>query len=224
MNHERTVVDPSPTTASNRSQGYPFPAGRGNGPGNAIAIQTLAFGAALTNTWTGVRIAGVNVADFLLGAAVFFILLAAALNGRRLPIYTWAVLPPVALLAIALVGSVVRGDSLSSTQVAFQWTVGNAAGATYGGALPLIGRMALSLTAVTIIVAGMSDNATSRNITIKRIMGTWAAGAAVSGAYGIIAFSPIGKSVGLENVPFLFHYTSQARAIGLFPVNESNQF
>ncbi|WP_396932406.1 O-antigen ligase family protein [Mycolicibacterium sp.] len=75
--------------------------------------------------------------------------------------------------------------------------------------------MTLSVTAVAIIVSGISDNAKGRIVPVKRIMGIWAIGAAASGAYGILALSPIGKSLGLENLPFLFHYTSQARAMGL---------
>ncbi len=177
------------------------------------ASLTLTFAAALTSTWTGVHIAGIKLTDYLLVAGMVFVLLAAVSNGCRLPIYAWAVLPPVALLLIALIGSVVRGDPLSSRQVVTTWIVGNAPVFNeYGGALPLIARMALSLTAVTIIVAGVSDNMQGGNVLVERIMCTWAAGAAISGAYGVIAH--IGKISALANLPFLTHL-SDTRASGL---------
>lgn len=179
--------------------------------------QALTFGAALTSSWTGVRIAGINLVDYLLVAAVVFVLLDAVSNGRRLPVYAWAVLPPVVLLIIGLSGSVVRGDPLSANRLGWERVVGSSVGAEFTGALPLIARMALSITAVTIILAGVSNNAQDRNVLVKRIMCTWAAGAAISGAYGV--FQRVGD---VGNLPFVYQIVSDTRATGL--ANHPNSF
>jgi hypothetical protein len=171
--------------------------------------QTLALGAALTSSWTGFRVAGLNIADYLLVAAVIAVLLAALIHRRRLPIPGWAVLPPLALLLIALFGSVVRGDSLTSPRAQRAWIVGNAVSAEYGGALPLVARMTLSLTAVAIIVAGASSNSKDPYGVVRRIIYTWAVGAAVSSAYGVA------QSLGVQNLPFLVYYNAAGRITGL---------
>jgi len=175
---------------------------RGNGT-SRVSL-TLAFAAALTSTWNGVHIAGIKIADYFLVAGTVSVLLAAAINGRRLPIFAWAVLPPGSLLFIALIGSAVREDPLTSRYAGKQFIEGNAPvfGETVG-ALPLIARMALALTAVAIIVAGVSDNMQDRSVIVERLMRTWAAGAAISAAYGVINH--------IINIPILAHLPFIAR-------------
>jgi hypothetical protein len=130
------------------------------------------------------------------------------------------VLPPFALFLIATIGSVVRGDPLSSHQeVTLNFVGSTTVFNDSGGALPLIARMALSLTAVTIIVAGVSDNMQGGKVLVERIMRTWAIGAAISGAYGVIEH--IGKISILGNSSFLTHL-SDSRASGL--ANHPNSF
>lgn len=179
--------------------------------------QTLTFAAALTSTWTGVRLAGVNLVDILLVLAVGFSLLAAASSGQRLPIYAWAVIPPASLLAIALIGAVVRGDPLSSSRAGWERVVGSAVGAEYTGALPLVARMTLALTAVAIVLAGVANNARDRRATVEKIIFTWAVGAAISAAYGVAQYMG-----GFSNLPFLYQIVTDTRTSGLG--NHPNSF
>lgn len=202
-----------------------FALGAANGVGSAAhradipsaACRVLTYGAALTSTWTGARIAGINFVDYLLIAAVFCALLAAASRGRKLPIYGWALLPPVVLIVVALIGSVVRGDPLSSNRTPWERVVGAAIGAEYTGALPLIARMALALTAVTIIVVGSSEGERDRNAFIQRLIFTWAIGAAISGTVGVVE-----HVANLGNLPFLYQIVSDTRVTGL--ANHPNSF
>lgn len=181
----------------------------------ATAARPLAFGAALTNTWTGVRIAGVGLADFLLVAASVLVVLGAGANRRRLPIYGWAVFPPITLLLIALIGSVTRGDPLSSTRGISEWSVNISTGASYGGAIPLVLRLTLSLTAVSIIVVGLGSATYGGRSMVKTLMSTWAMGAALSAAYGLLGLTPVGELLHLRNLPFLSYYISPNRVTGL---------
>lgn len=175
----------------------------------------LALGAAFTSPWTAVRIAGVNVADFLLVAATLSALFVAVRDGRRLPIFLWATLPPCSLLAIAAVNAVVRDHPLWSQRMADEWAVGSAAGAGYGGAAPLILRMALAMTTVAAIVAGAADSSDNGHKTVERIIRFWAVGAAVSAFYGVVSFSLFGNRSPLSGTPFLYHVVSETRVAGL---------
>lgn len=182
------------------------------------AIQTLviwlALGAAFTSPLTGIRIAGINVADcFLVGASCLAVLVAVS-KGRRLPIYGWATLPPVALLVIAAIGSIVRGDPLWSRQIANEWAVGSAAAVEQGGAIPLILRMLLAMTAVAIVVASVADY-DNGDALVKKIIYAWAAGAAVSAVYAAVESTPLGKSLALGDLPFVYYVASETRATGL---------
>jgi hypothetical protein len=205
----------SESVTVSRQLPHTLPFGQSSENGARTAGQALTLGAALTSTWTGVRIAGLNIADYLLVAAVVIVLIDAALNRRRLPIYAWAVLPPATLLLLALAGSVTRGDPLTAQQSKRVSQVGDALAAEYGGALPLVARLILSLTAVAIIVAGASDTHSPASIQVKRLMATWAIGAAVSGAYAVIAFSSIGRNLNLASLPFLTYTSSATRPSGL---------
>lgn len=170
----------------------------------------LTFAAALTSTWTGVRIAGINLVDYLLIAATALAVIDSLAKGRRIPIYAWAVIPPVSLLLIALTGSVLQGKSLVADQEAWQYTVGFAAGAEYSGALPFIARMVLSLTAVSMIVVSATENTHERNSLVQKIIFTWAAGAIVSAAYGVLdSFANLG------NLPFVYQIVSETRTVSL---------
>ncbi|MCV7220895.1 O-antigen ligase family protein [Mycolicibacterium elephantis] len=165
------------------------------------------------------------MADYLLVAGVFFAILVSVHNGRRLPIYAWAVLPPFVLLLIALVGSVVRGDPLRATRTPSQWrewVVGNAVGAEQGGALPLIARMAFSITAVAIIVASAAENSENAKVIVEKIIRFWAIGAAISATYGVVELNVFGKGSFLSHLPFLYHVVSDTRATGL--ANHPNSF
>lgn len=177
--------------------------------------QPVAFGAALTNTWTGVRLAGIGLADFLLVTAIVLILLTAAVRRSRLPLFSWAALPPITLLLIAFAGSILRGDPLSSTRGISEWSVNAATGAAYGGAIPLVIRLTLSLTAVSIVVAGLSTQAHDRRAVIQKLMYAWAVGAGLSAAYGVMAYLPIMNALDLRNLPFLSYFSSPYRATGL---------
>lgn len=174
-----------------------------------FAGQILAFGAAFTSTWSGVKLLGVNATDYFLVAAVFFVLVAGAVKRRRLPIYAWAVLPPATLLLVALVGSIVRGDPLASKRATNQWVVGTALAAEQSGALPLVARMSLSLTAVVIIVAGFCVILGGGERFVRRAIYAWAMGAATSGLYALL------ESFGLINLPFLYRIMSETRVAGL---------
>jgi hypothetical protein len=182
--------------------------------GQTFAIW-LALGAAFTSPWTAVRIAGINVADFLLVAATLSALLVAVREGRRLPIFLWAALPPFALLVIAVVNSVVRDHSLWSQRMTDDWVVGSAAGAGYGGAVPLILRMALAITAVAAIVAGAAETSGDGRMLVERIIRFWAIGAAVSAVYGVISFTLFDNRSPLSGTPFLYHVIAETRAAGL---------
>jgi hypothetical protein len=156
-----------------------------------------------------------TLVDCLLTTAAVFVLVQAARTRNRLPIYAWMVLPPLTLLVIALMGAVVRGDSLMSSRVRSEWIIGNAVGADVSGAIPLIGRMTFSLTVVAVIVIGISAGKRGSSLIIRRIMYVWATGAAVSGAYAIVALTSIGRSLNLRELPFLTYLASKTRLNGL---------
>lgn len=184
------------------------------GSGQTLAVW-LALGAAFTSPWTAVRISGLNVADFLLVAATLAALLAAVCERRRLPIFLWAALPPLALLVIAIINSVVRDHSLWAERATDEWVVGSAAAAGYGGAIPLILRMALAITAVAAIVAGAAEASEDGRMLVERIIRCWAAGAAVSAVYGVITFSFLDNRSPLSGSSFLYHVIAETRAAGL---------
>lgn len=195
---------------------YSFPKRTSTHPRGAIQtlVIWLALGAAFTSSWTGIRIAGINVADCFLAAASFLAVLVAVSKGGRLPIYGWATLPPVALLFIAAIDSIVRGNPLWSHQIANEWAVGSAVGVEQGGAIPLILRMLLAMTAVAIVVASVADN-DDGDALVRKIIYTWAAGAAVGAVYAVAASSPLGKSLALGDLPFVYYVASETRATGL---------
>lgn len=179
-------------------------------PRTANATLTLVtFGAALTSSWTGIRVAGINVVDMFLVAGVALALIDAIAKGRRLPIYAWAVLPPVSLLAIALISSVLQGESLLASRETWKYAVGYSAGAEYSGAIPFVARMALSLTAVSIIVVSITNNSRDRYVLIEKLMFTWAAGAVISALYGVVE-----SLFGLGSLPLLYQIISDTRAAG----------
>jgi hypothetical protein len=175
----------------------------------------MALGASFTSPWTGIRIAGINVADYLLVAATVSTLLIAIRQGRKLPIFLWAALPPLTLLVIAAVNTIVRGHSLWSERMADEWVVGSAVGAGYGGAVPLVLRMALAITAVAAIVVGAAAVAGNGRVIVERIIRAWAIGAAVSAVYGVLSLSLLGNRSPLSGTPFLYQFISESRATGL---------
>jgi hypothetical protein len=174
--------------------------------------QFLAYAAAFTSSWNGVRLEGINLTDYLIVAAAVLTLVVVVGNRRRLPVYSWAVLPPGALFLIALVGSAARSDPLLARGVAGEWRIGDAIGSGYGTApLALVLRLAISLTAVTIIVIGLCDNVPNGVLFIKRVTYSWAFGSAVSAAYTVgEQFFPA-----LGDFPFLYRIISSSRYTGL---------
>jgi hypothetical protein len=167
--------------------------------------QILAMGAAFTSSWNSVRIGGVNVADFLLIAAAFLTLLAAVKSRLRLPIYSWALLPPGVLFVIALNDSIRTGNSLLAGGVVNTRAAGFAISSSYGGPLTEVIRMTISLTAVVIIVAGLSERMSDGIVLVRRVMYSWAAGAAVSGTYAVAGhFMPA-----LTSLPFLYRLETE---------------
>lgn len=175
---------------------------------------SLVLGAAFTSTWTGVHVAGLKLTDyFLLGGAVC-VMITVISDGRRLPIYAWALIPPASLLLITLTRSLLIGEPLTSPSSALKmYIVGDApAFKELGGALPLVARLALALTAVTFILTGVSESARDGRVLISRIMRIWAAGAATNAAYSVIAHTS--KISALANLSFLTHLSSP-RASGL---------
>lgn len=174
------------------------------------ALTFLTFAAAFTSSWTGIRLAGINLVDFLLVAAALLGIVDAVRKGRRIPIYAWALMPPLSLLFIALTSSVLKGESLFASRETWKYAVGYSAGAEYSGAIPFVARMVLSLTAVSIVVVSVSNNARDRYALLEKLIFTWAAGAVVSAVYGVAD-----SVVGFGNLPLLYQIISDTRTAGL---------
>jgi hypothetical protein len=164
----------------------------------------------------GLPIPSLLLVDFFMVLSIIAVLATMAANHRRLPIHAWAVLPPAALLVIALTAAVVRGDPLSFARTRTESHVGDSA-RELAGALPLVGRLTISLTVVTVIVIGVAyrKNKNLSNILVRRIMYAWAIGTAFSGAYTVVASSSVGKLLHLSEMPFFSYKSSQTRDSGL---------
>jgi hypothetical protein len=177
-----------------------------------ISGQFLAYSAALTSSWNGVRIKGISLGDYLIVAAALLTLVVAVRHSRRLPLYLWTLLPPASLFLMALVESIIRGNPLFERGNTAQWRVGDAIGAGYASTpLAIVLRLAISLTVATIIVVGLTENSSNGRLILKRIMYCWAAGAAVNAAYAVAEqFIPT-----LGKLPFLFRIVSDSRYTGL---------
>jgi hypothetical protein len=115
-----------------------------------------------------------------------------------------------------LTAAVVRGDPLSFARTRTESHVGDSA-RELAGALPLVGRLTISLTVVTVIVIGVAyrKNKNLSNILVRRIMYAWAIGTAFSGAYTVVASSSVGKLLHLSEMPFFSYKSSQTRDSGL---------
>ncbi|MBX7446623.1 O-antigen ligase family protein [Mycolicibacterium sp. 3033] len=70
------------------------------------------------------------------------------------------------------------------------------------------------MTAVAIVVAGVADD-DDGDALVRKIIYTWAAGAAVSAVYTVAESSPLGKSLALGDLPFVYYVASETRATGL---------
>ena len=158
--------------------------------------------AALTSSWTGVRIGGVNLSDPLIavGAAMAFV----TVKGRpRLP---WFVLLPVGAVAAFVLRDVLVGRPLTFEFTGFGNVVGEARGNVVTGPAILALRFGLSFLAVAVAIVPFRGSRRA----IGALAGTWATGAAIS---AIWAFAQ--TELGYSDLAWQFHITSPDRAFGL---------
>ncbi|QKJ20265.1 O-antigen ligase family protein [Microbacterium hominis] len=172
----------------------------GHRPGRAAAI-VIAL-AAFTGSWTGFRIAGLNISDYLLVLAALLVVWSTVTRRWRLIVQWWSVIPVVVLAVYAAIGFVVFDHPLIGSKNASRFVAGTAVGDELSGALLLVARMALSLTVVALLVANYFG-AEQRTTDLRRLGAWWAWGAAVSAAFAIAQ-----HYLGVADLPFQFHIIS----------------
>jgi hypothetical protein len=162
--------------------------------------------AALTSSWTGFRIVGLNLADFFLIGALIYSLAIGSFGRTRLPVpWQFLVLPAVILLLMTR-------DALFYDRLPFQaitaaqYTTGDALGQTVGGSGTFLIRVVLSWTAVGIAVGAFRQS--QRHLLA--IAGVWVAGTAVSVGWAVAQ-----TTLALPDLPFVYHIDSATRAVGL---------
>jgi len=170
----------------------------------------LALLAAVSSSWTGLRIAGLQLSDAAIILSLGALLTTVAM--RRVPIAppVAALVPPFVAFIVAAIGIVVRGQgvfSQESTKIT-SYSVGSAAGDSASGPLPFLIRVVISLTFVALI-CHFSSVAYGRR-TLVHLLVAWAIGAAISAATAIFEYS-----MGMDGLPFLFHVTAIDRSVGL---------
>lgn len=190
--------------------------GNGRDHDGAPAPAVLVFllcAAAFTSSWTGFRVAGVNLADLFTGAALVSSV-AYGLSGRRSLLVPWQfVVLPAVVVALMARDAFVFDRLPFQALTAAEYTSGVSLGETVGGSATFLLRLILCWTAIgvaTSLVRGSVGH-------LVIVCGAWVSGTAVS-VYWAIAQSVFG----LPDLPFIYHIDSLTRAVGL--ANHPNSF
>ncbi|MBF4582938.1 O-antigen ligase family protein [Curtobacterium sp. VKM Ac-2865] len=166
----------------------------------------LLLAAAMTSPWTGVRIAGLNLADFFLVASLALALLLGLTRRVAVPMPWQFVVLPVVVLVLMGRDAVFFDRLPFQTLEAAQFTTGDALGETVGGSATFLVRLVLCWTAV-----GLSVGAFHRfPRALVSIIAAWLLGIAIGVSWSILQFT-----FALPDLPFVFHIDSAARAVGL---------
>jgi hypothetical protein len=168
----------------------------------------LAALAALTSTWTGVKVLGVNLCDALILLGIAAIVVESALGARSVTLRWWMPLPTVAALVIYAFDQVVRGGRPSQDSVNLALTAGTSAFGDSDGGFLFVARLGIATLLVAVIVG--SEVETFGVARAVRLLLLWTAGATVSAA------AAVAYSLGLADLSeFTYHAISEVRALGL---------
>jgi hypothetical protein len=163
--------------------------------------------AAFFSTWTGVRIAGLNISDFALTAAALLCLLEAALNRRKMVLELWMILPGFASIMILGVNVIAMQMPLFTSAVVSDSLVGNAALSESGGGALFVLRLVIATTFVAFAVK--SEILTQGRAAALLILRWFALGASASALVAALTFSNL-----LSNDLPTYHILT-SRAVGL---------